>query len=184
MPEFNNLRDRVAVVGVGTTAYGSFPETDEYGLAAEAFRNALADCGSTRARSTGCLTCRIPSYAGSGEVLGLDPRWTITLPGHGRMSGDWPHRGDDRACHRAGELCRAALRQYWPIAPRLLRRRRIARILGPVGIYLSRRGACADVPASHGALRNNHEAARGSVRGLSPSRTAASRRRHESADDD
>ena len=41
MPEFNNLRNRVAVVGVGTTAYGSFPETDEYGLAAEAFRNAL-----------------------------------------------------------------------------------------------------------------------------------------------
>ena len=38
MPEFNNLRNRVAVVGVGTTAYGSFPHTDEYGLAAEAFR--------------------------------------------------------------------------------------------------------------------------------------------------
>ena len=43
MPEFNNLRNRVAVVGVGTTAYGSFPEMDEYGLAAEAFRNALGN---------------------------------------------------------------------------------------------------------------------------------------------
>src|SRR6202043_29041 len=79
---------------------------------------------------------------------------------------DWPHRSDDRAGHRAGEICRAALRQYWQIAARLLRRRRIARILGPVGIYVSRRGPCADVTASHGALRNNHEAARGSVSGL------------------
>ena len=87
MPEFNNLRNRVAVVGVGTTAYGSFPETDEYGLAAEAFRNALADCGLDKSKIDGLLTCRIPSYSRVGETLGLDPRWTITLPGHGRMSG-------------------------------------------------------------------------------------------------
>ena len=87
MPEFNNLRNRVAVVGVGTTAYGSFPETDEYGLAAEAFRNALADCGLDKSKIDGLLTCRIPSYSRIGEILGLDPRWTITLPGHGRMSG-------------------------------------------------------------------------------------------------
>src|SRR3978361_1401482 len=87
MPEFNNLRDRAAVVGVGTTAYGAFPETDEYGLAAEAFRNALADCGLDKGKIDGLVTCRIPSYARMGEVLGLDPRWTITMPGHGRMSG-------------------------------------------------------------------------------------------------
>src|ERR1700733_4459803 len=87
MPEFNNLRNRVAVVGVGTTAYGSFPETDEYGLAAEAFRNALADCKLDKSKIDGLLTCRIPSYSRVGETLGLDPRWTITLPGHGRMSG-------------------------------------------------------------------------------------------------
>ena len=31
----SELRNRAAVVGVGATAYGSFPETDEYGLAAE-----------------------------------------------------------------------------------------------------------------------------------------------------
>jgi acetyl-CoA acetyltransferase len=87
MPEFSNLRNRVAVVGVGTTAYGSFPETDEYGLAAEAFRNALSDCGLDKSKVDGLLTCRIPSYSRVGETLGLDPRWTITLPGHGRMSG-------------------------------------------------------------------------------------------------
>src|SRR6202041_3542129 len=87
MPEFNNLRNRVAVAGVGTTAYGSFPETDEYGLAAEAFRNALDDCKLDKSKIDGLLTCRIPSYSRVGEILGLEPRWTITLPGHGRMSG-------------------------------------------------------------------------------------------------
>jgi acetyl-CoA acetyltransferase len=33
------------------------------------------------------LVSRIPYYARMGEVLGINPRWTITLPGHGRMSG-------------------------------------------------------------------------------------------------
>ena len=81
------LRDRVAVVGVGTTAYGSFPETDEYGLAATAFGRALDDCGLAKDRVDGMLVCRIPDYERMGDVLGLDPRWTLTLPGHGRMSG-------------------------------------------------------------------------------------------------
>lgn len=87
MQEFGHLRNKVAVVGVGTTAYGSFPDTDEYGLAAQAFRNAIADCGLDKDQIDGLVTCRIPSYYRMGEVLGLDPRWTITLPGHGRMSG-------------------------------------------------------------------------------------------------
>lgn len=80
-------RNQVSVVGVGTTAYGSFPETDEYGLAAQAFSNAISDCGLQKDKVDGLLTCRIPSYYRMGEVLGLDPRWTIPLPGHGRMSG-------------------------------------------------------------------------------------------------
>lgn len=82
-----NLGKRICVVGVGTTAYGSFPETDEYGLAAQAFRAAIDDCGLDKGKVDGLLTCRIPSYYRMGEVLGLDPRWTLTLPGHGRMSG-------------------------------------------------------------------------------------------------
>jgi hypothetical protein len=49
--ELKRLVNRAAVIGVGNTAYGSFPDTDEYGLAAQAFRNAIAE--STRARSTG-----------------------------------------------------------------------------------------------------------------------------------
>ncbi len=81
------LRNKVSVVGVGNTAYGNFPEIDEYGLAASAFRNALEDSGLDKQQVDGLLVCRIPSYVRMGEVLGLDPRWTMTLPGHGRMAG-------------------------------------------------------------------------------------------------
>ncbi|BBK44373.1 hypothetical protein STVA_43930 [Allostella vacuolata] len=87
MSDFQDLKNMVAVVGVGTTRYGSFPETDEYGLGAEAFGKAIADCGLDKSQIDGLLVNRIPSYARMGEVLGIDPRWTITLPAHGRMSG-------------------------------------------------------------------------------------------------
>jgi acetyl-CoA acetyltransferase len=87
MSELAQLKNQIAVIGVGNTRYGSFPETDEYGLAAEAFRNAVADSGIDKNKVDGLLVCRIPYYARMGEVLGLDPRWTLTLPPHGRMSG-------------------------------------------------------------------------------------------------
>ena len=83
----NQLKNQIAVIGVGNTRYGNFPETDEYGLAAQAFRNAVADSGIDKNQIDGLLVCRIPYYARMGEVLGLDPRWTLTLPPHGRMSG-------------------------------------------------------------------------------------------------
>ena len=83
----SHLKNQIAVIGVGNTRYGNFPETDEYGLAAQAFRNAVADCGIDKNKIDGLLVCRIPYYARMGEVLGLDPRWTLTLPPHGRMSG-------------------------------------------------------------------------------------------------
>jgi acetyl-CoA acetyltransferase len=81
------LKDKIAVVGVGTTPFGSFPHLDEYGLGAWAFRNAIEDCGLDKNAIDGLGVCRVPSYARMGEVLGIDPRWTLTLPAHGRMSG-------------------------------------------------------------------------------------------------
>ena len=87
MSGLNALKDKIAVIGVGNTQYGNFPGTDEYGLAAQAFRNALTDCGIGKNQIDGLLVSRIPSYVRMGEVLGLNPRWTVTLPGHGRMSG-------------------------------------------------------------------------------------------------
>jgi acetyl-CoA acetyltransferase len=87
LDELHHLKDKVAVIGVGNTAYGSFPDVDEYGLASQAFRSAVAESGIDKNEIDGLLVCRIPYYARMGEVLGIDPRWTMTMPGHGRMSG-------------------------------------------------------------------------------------------------
>jgi acetyl-CoA acetyltransferase len=87
MFDLNEIKDQIAVIGVGNTKYGNFPEIDDYGLAAHAFRNAVNDCGIDKNKIDGMLVSRIPYYARMGEVLGINPRWTITLPGHGRMSG-------------------------------------------------------------------------------------------------
>ncbi len=81
------LKDRIAVVGVGHTAYGNFPLRSDYGLAAEALRNALEDSGLRKDQIDGLGCCRIPSYVRMGEVLGIDPKWTLQTPAHGRMSG-------------------------------------------------------------------------------------------------
>lgn len=81
------MKNKVAIIGVGNTDYGNFPEIDDYGLAATAFSNAIADCGIEKSKIDGLLVNRIPYYARMAEILGLDPRWTMTLPYHGRMSG-------------------------------------------------------------------------------------------------
>ncbi len=86
MQDLTTLKNKIAVIGVGNTRYGNFPDIDDYGLAAHAFRNAVADCGIDKNAIDGLLVCRIPYYARMGEILGLNPRWTLTLPAHGRMS--------------------------------------------------------------------------------------------------
>jgi acetyl-CoA acetyltransferase len=87
MNPMQDLSNRVAVVGVGNTRYGDFPDVSDYALGAQAFKLALDDCGLEKNAVDGLLTCRVPFYAHMGEILGLNPRWTMTLPGHGRMSG-------------------------------------------------------------------------------------------------
>ena len=115
MPEFNNLRNRVAVVGVGTTAYGSFPETDEYGLAAEAFRNALG-LRPRQKQDRWAAHLPDPKLQPRRENLGLDPRWTMTLPGHGRMSGIRPIEATIALA--AGQANMSLFMPYRPIAAR------------------------------------------------------------------
>lgn len=83
----NALKNKVAIVGVGTTAYGSFPEQSDYGLAAQAFKSALDDCGLDKHQVDGLVCCRLPYYARMGAILGIDPKWTVQMPAHGRMSG-------------------------------------------------------------------------------------------------
>jgi acetyl-CoA acetyltransferase len=87
MTSLNALKNKVAVVGVGNTRYGNFPDQSDYGLGAQAFKAAIADCGLDKNQIDGLVCCRVPYYARMGEILGLNPRWTIDLPGHGRMSG-------------------------------------------------------------------------------------------------
>jgi acetyl-CoA acetyltransferase len=87
MFDTKDLSNKIAVIGVGNTRYGNFPHTDDYGLAAQAFRNAVQDCGIDKDQIDGLCVSRIPYYARMGEVLGINPRWTIPLPAHGRMSG-------------------------------------------------------------------------------------------------
>jgi acetyl-CoA acetyltransferase len=82
-----SLSRRAAIAGVGTTAWGSFPELSEEALAARAFAAALQDCGLEKKQIDGLVTCRLPSYVRTAATLGLDPRWTLQVPAHGRMSG-------------------------------------------------------------------------------------------------
>ena len=137
--EFKGLANRTAVIGVGNTAYGSFPELDEYGLAARAFRSALEDGGIDKSEVDGLVVCRIPYYARMGEVLGLDPRWSLTLPPHGRMSGVGLIEAAMAIATRSGEDGGAALQQYRPVAARELRRRGDGLDLGPLGLHLAGR---------------------------------------------
>jgi acetyl-CoA acetyltransferase len=88
-----DLRDRTAIVGVGTTAFGPRyreldPELTAYELAVEALTNALDDAGLKKQDVDGLVGARVPSYARMADVLGLrHPRIINTYEGSGRMSG-------------------------------------------------------------------------------------------------
>jgi acetyl-CoA acetyltransferase len=87
------IRDKTAVVGVGTTEFGARyrqldPEITAYDLAAEAFEAALADSGLRKSDIDGLVSARVPSYARLADVLGIrHPRIVNTYEGTGRMSG-------------------------------------------------------------------------------------------------
>lgn len=85
-PAFHRLRDRIAIAGVGNTACGNFPHTDDHGLGAGAFRRAIEDCSLDKNRVDGLGVRRLPCYVRMGGILGLNPRWTVQCPAHGRMS--------------------------------------------------------------------------------------------------
>jgi acetyl-CoA acetyltransferase len=82
-----SAQKRASVVGVGTTAWGNFPETDALGLGVQAFKAALDDAGLTVGDIDGLITSRIPSYNRFGEAVGLDPAFMVALPAEGRQSG-------------------------------------------------------------------------------------------------
>ncbi len=84
---YADLRDKVAVVGVGTGPYGSFPELDDYAQMAGAFRLALDDAGLRKDQIDGLVTHRLPLYTRAAEVLAINPDFAVPLLRHGRMCG-------------------------------------------------------------------------------------------------
>ncbi|MBI4182798.1 MAG: thiolase family protein [Proteobacteria bacterium] len=75
LERLKRLRNRTAIVGVGASRQGTFPDLDPYTLAIEAFRSALDDCGLVRGDIDG-LIVQGPggvSFVRMGEMLGLNP---------------------------------------------------------------------------------------------------------------
>ncbi|SAI70254.1 thiolase [Bordetella ansorpii] len=75
------------MVGVGTTDYGSFPDTDAYGLGAIALNRALDDAGLRHDELDGLIVCRIPSYERFAEITRLNPQYCHQMEAPGRFSG-------------------------------------------------------------------------------------------------
>ncbi len=87
------IRDRAAIVGIGTTNFGAVyrdldPERSAYDLGLEALRNALDDAGLAKTDIDGLIVVRIPGYTHFAEMLGLPQlRLVNVLEGGGRMAG-------------------------------------------------------------------------------------------------
>jgi len=89
----SDFSNKVAIVGVGNVSYNTLYKTKDplrtpYSLGLEAFKNALNDGGLRKEEIDGVLLSRIPSYGRMCNMLGIrNPRYTMTLPAQGRMSG-------------------------------------------------------------------------------------------------
>src|SRR5690242_20709547 len=87
------LRDRAAIVGIGTTNFGAVyrdldRERSAYDLGMEALKNALDDAGLEKTDLDGLIVVRIPGYTHFSEMLGLPQlRLVNVLEGGGRMAG-------------------------------------------------------------------------------------------------
>ncbi len=85
-------RDRVAIVGVGTTRFGELyrdrdAKRSAFDLGAEAFTAALNDAGLEKDAVDGIVCARLPSYVRMADMLGLRrPRFCLGVEGAGRMS--------------------------------------------------------------------------------------------------
>ncbi|QCI67370.1 thiolase family protein [Phreatobacter stygius] len=80
------LRDKIAFAGIGTTAYGNFPDTDSYGLGCEALNGALDDAGLKPSDIDGLIVNRIPSYERFAEIMGIDPQYCLMTEAPGRFA--------------------------------------------------------------------------------------------------
>ena len=75
LDRLKSIKDRAAIVGVGASPQGTFPDLDAYTLALQAFQAALEDCGLERSDIDG-LIVQGPgniSFVRVGEMLGINP---------------------------------------------------------------------------------------------------------------
>jgi acetyl-CoA acetyltransferase len=93
-----SLSDKVAVVGVGTTAQGRLPGRSSLDLGLAAFRLAIEDAGLTKSDIDGLLTMPGTTspegslhYLRFGEAAGIDPRYTASLTMGGGTAGALLH---------------------------------------------------------------------------------------------
>ncbi len=83
LEEAKRVRDKVAIVGVGTTRQGTIPDKDGNEIAVDAFKLALDDAGLKKEDIDGLITCK--SFGGLGidtqiaHLLGMNPRYSATL---------------------------------------------------------------------------------------------------------
>jgi acetyl-CoA acetyltransferase len=76
-----------AVIGVGSTAFGNFPEEDATTLGIAALHSALQDAGLQMQDIDGLILHRVADYQRFVRTTGLQPRFMNTVPGQGRMTG-------------------------------------------------------------------------------------------------
>lgn len=80
-----SMRDKACIVGVGTTEYGSFPETDAYGLGVQALNMALVDAGLSYDDIDGLIVNRI-AYERFSQMTRINPQFMLATEMHGRFS--------------------------------------------------------------------------------------------------
>ena len=122
MFDVGELKNKIAVIGVGNTKYGNFPEIDDYGLAAHAFRNAVNDCGIDKNKIDGILVSRIPYYGAHGGGAGDQPALDDYVAGPWSDVGYRHYRSRDRDCSGTLRLRCVVVCQYRAVAASELRR--------------------------------------------------------------
>lgn len=87
MSLISKRKDSVAVVGVGTTDYGAFPQHDATSLGIWALRNAAEDAGIDLQDIDGLICQRLTDYQKFVQITNTSPKLVTALPGAGRMTG-------------------------------------------------------------------------------------------------
>jgi hypothetical protein len=134
MFDINELKNKIAVIAIGNTPYGTVLHIDDYGLAAQAFGNAAADCGIDKNKIDGASRLPHPVLRANGRnpwaqaALDDDPARSRPHVGNG------DHRGIGGDRRRPRRIRVARCRHIRP-RPRTGRFR-------PHGAICSRQAAC------------------------------------------